>query len=583
LAWAIIIELRDDCPVCLPEQGRKDSYHHSGDSMKNKIVRIFPVYCRTSLPGLVLSVVLCLFPQLVQGQASLFSVEAPYLRALELEGRLVRPFLTYRSLSDEDYTGLEGVDSSWYTLPRNLKYGSGPFGFELFLPDTFMSYNTAYPHGMNDGALWQGVGFNAITTGGFRLSVPGFSATFKPELFFAENRDFEIMPAVVSYPRDTDGFGYFWAVGMDVYQRPGQDALSDWTWGDSEIRFDWKTATIGFGTQAVWLGPGLSNAIILSNNAAPFPKLDFGIRKTATPIGFVEARAFWGKLTESQWFNKNPDDDHTLLTGLTVAWSPWFFPELTLGANRTMLSRWTDQDWGGMLELVIPIVDMGYDLRDQRASITGEMLYPTVGLRLWFEWARNDHNSKVDTIIRYPFHSQGYAWGLEKLWKLSDPDFSVMAEAEFANTESSRNYQVYSRSYSFYSHHIIRHGYTSEGQILGAGIGSGGNFQRMAFSLLHPFGLATAYVERRNRDNDYVYFLNNHLPLADRVAAGDKYKYNAELCLGLSTSWQVHGFGIAQLGLSFNANHNPLYNPADRSTSTKLYSTHIYSRIKLTL
>ena len=561
----------------------QDNYQHAGAYMKERNDSFFPFRFRSNYCGLVLGIVLCFYPQAVHGQASLFSIEAPYLRALELEGRLVRPFLTYRSLSDEDYTGLEDTDSSSYALNRNLVYGSGHLDFELFLPDTFMSYNTAYPHGMNDGALWQGVGFNAITTGGFKLSLFGLSATFKPDLFFAENRDFDIMPAVDSYPRDTDGYGYFWGVGMDVYQRPGKDYLSDWTWGDSEVRFDWKTATIGFGTQAVWLGPGMNNAIILSNNAAPFPKLDFGIRKTATPIGFVEARAFWGKLSESDWFNRDPDDDHTLLTGLTVAWSPWFFPELTLGANRTMLSKWTDQDWGGMLELIVPIVGMGYDQRDQRASITGELLFPSVGLRLWVEWARNDHNSLIDSVIRYPFHSQAYAGGLEKFWRLTNPDYTLIMEAELANTESSRDYQVYSNSYSFYSHHIIRHGHSNEGQILGAGIGSGGNFQRLAFSLLHQNRSMTAYVERRNRDNDYVYFLNNDKPIGDRVAAGDKFKYNAELCIGLSTSWFLQNIGKALVGVSLNSNHNPLYNPADGATSTKLYSWHLYSRIKLTL
>lgn len=525
-----------------------------------------------------------LFPANTSAQASLFSLEAPFLRALELEGRIERPYLTYRMLSDETYTGLAEATAGWAGFPVVPVYISGPISFDLFLPDTFVSYNTAYPHGMNDGALWQGVGLNAITTGGFRLEAHGLSATIRPELFFVENRDFEILPAVDSYLRESGGFGYFWLVGMDVYQRPGSDSLIDWTWGDSEIRFDWKTATIGFGTQATWLGPGISNAIILSNNAAPFPKLDFGIRKTATPIGFVEARAFWGKLTESDWFNKDPDDDHTLLSGLVVAWSPWFFPELTLGANRTMLSKWVDQDWGGMLELIVPIVDMGYDQRDQRASVTAEMLYPTIGLRLWIEWARNDHNTHLYSIIRYPFHSQGYAGGLEKIWRLANPEYALVLNTEIANTESSRDYQIFGSSYSFYSHHIILHGYTHEGQILGAGIGSGGNFQRLELSLLHPSGLISAYFERLNRDNDYVYFTNNGLPLADRLAAGDRFKFNAEVCAGLSTTWIVDGIGMALVGFSFNSNHNPLYNPLDGGPdSTILYSWHLYSRIKLVL
>ncbi|MFH2115516.1 MAG: capsule assembly Wzi family protein, partial [Spirochaetota bacterium] len=238
-----------------------------------------------------------------------------------------------------------------------------------------------------------------------------------------ENRDFEIMDSV--YP-ESDGFGYF-RLGQDLYQRPGADSLYDWSWGDSEIRLNWKSATLGFGTQAIWLGPGLSNTIILTNNAPPFPKLDFGIGKTQTAIGEIEARAFWGRMTESDWFNDDDSDDHTLLTGLSAAWSPVFFPELTLGFYRTMLSAWTDQDWDGMLEILVPVMDvsMGLDRRDQRAAVSAELLFTEVGLRVWFEWARNDHNKWLVSVIRYPFHSQAYTLGMVKHWILPDTRFEL--------------------------------------------------------------------------------------------------------------------------------------------------------------
>ena len=520
--------------------------------------------------GLILWVLLVLLiapsSESAFAQASLFSHEAIFLRSLELQGALDRPFLGYRSLDDEtwDHTGLISGNLLRYPLPSISEIGA--FDFELYPADWYASYNSAYPHGMNDGALWQGVGFNTTFSGGFRLQVRNLSLTFKPQLLFMGNQDFDIMPT--AYP-DSDGFGYFRG-GQDLNQRPGPDSIYDWSWGDSELRFNWKNATIGFGTQAVWLGPGLSNAIILTNNAPPFPKLDFGMRKTETLIGEVEARAFWGRMTESDWFNDDEGDDYTLLTGLSVAWSPVFFPELTLGFYRTMLSAWTDQDWDGMLEILVPLMDvsMGLDRRDQRASVSAELLFTEVGLRVWFEWARNDHNKWFVSVIRYPFHSQAYTLGMEKHWTLPDPRFELLMQGEIANTESSRDY--FTAGYSFYGHHIVIHGHTNEGQIIGAGIGTGGNFQRLAFSLLHPLGSTTAYMERRNRDNDYVYYTTL-----------DPHTFNTELSFGLDTVWPVEDWAIAQLGVAWNNNHNPLYNPSNGFSSTIINSLFISVGLKL--
>lgn len=511
-------------------------------------------------------------------QVSLFSVEEPYLRALELEGKIERPFLNYRTLEDERWD-TDALTSEWtgFSLARTIR--SGELSLEPYAPDAFLSYNTAYPHGMNDGALWQGVGANATASAGFRAAGYGFSAAFKPEVHYSQNADFDIMPS--AYPSE---YGYFWAVGLDSYQRPGADPVADWSWGDSEIRYSWKAATVGFGTQAVWLGPGVNNAIILSNNAAPFPKLDFGVRKTRVPyIGDLEARAFWGKLTESEWFDDDPDNDETLITALSASVSPAFFPEFTLGFHRTLINPWADQNWGGMADLLIPAMgtSMAKDTGDQHASLTGELLFASIGFRTWFEWARNDHNSKLDSVIRYPFHSQAYSLGAEKIWRLPNPRFAVLAAAEVSTTESSRETELYWVQ-TFYAHHINIHGYTNAGQWLGAGYGTGGNYQKLGATLLHPRGTAEIFIERRNGNLDYVYFLHANDGIDDQLVHNDILKLNAELTLGLHTTWILRGLGLATVSAAYNMNHNPMYDGTD-STSNKLSSLRLIVGLKLAL
>jgi hypothetical protein len=83
-------------------------------------------------------------------------------------------------------------------------------------------------------------------------------------------------------------YGYFWGyahnVGIDAPQRFGDRPFFVYDWGDSEIRYTWKTLTIGFGTQAVWLGPAYLNPILHSNNAPSYPKFHIGLRRQQLTI-----------------------------------------------------------------------------------------------------------------------------------------------------------------------------------------------------------------------------------------------------------------------------------------------------------
>ena len=130
---------------------------------------------------------------------------------------------------------------------------------------------------MNDGALWQGVGINTNLTFGFQAKIRGFEILFKPIVIWEENRDFPILPTALP---DSGGYGYFWDIGVDLPQRLGDNSRYYFDWGDSEIRYSVASFTMGIGTQAAWIGPGRLNAIILSNNAPSFPKVDIGIRRT---------------------------------------------------------------------------------------------------------------------------------------------------------------------------------------------------------------------------------------------------------------------------------------------------------------
>jgi hypothetical protein len=503
-------------------------------------------------------------------QDALHSLDNDYYDLVALAGLVERPSIDYHSLSDQKWGEASGEHPWAETLRKRTVREAGPLSLQLYGPDSYSSYNSAYPHGMNDGALWQGVGLNTSLSAGFRLEAFGLSATLLPDIVWEENSDFEI--GTVDSTVHPNPYSSLWSRGIDQPQRFGDASVFGFDWGNSELRYDLGPATLGFGTQAAWLGPGRRNAIILSDNASPFPKLDIGIRDTPTPIGNVEFRSFWGKLLESDYFDSDPTNDENLITGLTAAWSPKWTPGLSFAVHRTMLSKWSDMSPYDIFTLLWPFMSSsaGSDNRDQRASISADYMIPGIGFETYVEWARNDYSPNLDMLIRYPFHTQAYTLGARKLARFSD---SLWLEilAELSNTESSRDYELINPT-TFYGHSTISQGYTNEGQIIGAGIGTGGNSQYLGFTLYYPRGSFELNGQRCNRNSDYVFFRHFGQTIADKRP--DEQIFNAELTFGIGATYFLGDAVSLRAGAAYCENRNPNYNP-ENITSTMVRNINL--------
>jgi hypothetical protein len=488
-----------------------------------------------------------------------------------LMGLNERPYLNYRTLSDLNWSEADGL--------------------RLYGPELFSSYNSAVPYGTNDGALWQGAGLNMSLTGGFRYEVHGFELTLRPQLVFSGNAGFPLVPSYngyatygsASYDGKADTYGYYGVGFVDAPQRFGTDPLYDWSWGDSELRYTWNTLTVGFGTQAVWLGPARFNPLLLSNNAPPFPKIDFGLRRQSLVLfgrhlGDVEARAFWGRTTESEYFDSDPDNDHNLFSGLSLGYAPAIVPGLSLGLNRIILTKWDDTDLVGILSLILPLKrdeDISYP-GDQRASITASYILPGVGLELYLEWARNDFSPTIDHVFRYPFHTHAYTLGLARIFDLgSGSARQGHVFFEFTNLESSRDYEFIGGATTFYAHGQITQGHTNLGQWLGAGMGTGGNSQTLGYRILHPDGSFTFYFQRVNPDNDYIWYL----------ASGDgseiEKRIRVDLSLGLEADYRLSETARLKSGAVFTYFYN--YDYLRNLPSGQFINIHAFTRLSLSL
>jgi len=515
-------------------------------------------------------------------QEVLLSSTEQYYDFLALDGYAERPYLNYRTLSDSEWqvTGESGNLWAGNNLGTTLPLGDN-VNFRIYGPELFSSYNTAAPYGQNDGALWQGKGLNSSLSAGARLEGYGFELTLKPVVVFSQNLGFETIQSAYSgadYAGKADTYGYYGVPSIDAPQRFGDDSFFDFSWGDSEIRYTWKTLTAGFGTQGIWLGPSKINAIMHSNNAAPYPKLDAGFRRTPVTLwgwyaGDVEARLWAGYLSESAYFDNIDSNDHNLFSGLAVAYAPSILPGLTLFANRSYLSKWKAENAKSLLSLMSINLEGGgdQDVWDQRASFGFDYLVPKGGIEVYGEAGINDYGPSLDGYIRYPFHTMVYTGGMRKSVPMP---FMTGAKGEilfeWSNLEMAQDSQFIGPT-TFYAHYQITQGYANQGQWLGAGMGTGGNSQLVGIKFYYTKGNIIFILNRINPDNDYLYAQTIFsIPNYGSDILFKHKNTKAILSLGLSTNYFIKS-NLTLLGsFMINSIHNPNYIGIDWLQDNKL-------------
>ena len=514
----------------------------------------------------------------ISAQEALKSTEEDYYDFLALQGITERPTLNYRTLSDSQWNLPQDANHVWsdnnlgttFTLWQKENPGENWFLkginqnllMKVYGPKWFNSFNTASPYGQNDGALWQGKGYNTSLTAGIRFEFYGIEATIKPNVNFSQNLGFELMTS--NYD---SAFGYIWGYaknkGIDKPQRFGDKAFWTFDLGDTEIRYTWKNFTIGFGNQSIWIGPAYINPILHSNNAASYPKLDLGLRKTTIKIpglnwniGDIETRIWTGYLSESQYFDNDESNNHNMIHGFTFAYSPSFVKGLTLFANRIALVKWKWEN----LKYILPLnqnthigeTDAG---EDQKMSFGFNWAFPQVGFELYTEIGLDDFvpDGFPQGYIRYPLHTLAYTAGLKKTFNINQ-EKQIFGELhlEINNSEMSQDFQ-FQWPYNFGFHHQITQGYTNKGQLLGTGYGYGGNMQYLDFSVLYPKGKSNFTIARWNPDNNYLYSKAINAK-ANEDELNDKYftAFKANFITGFSTLYYITK--------DFNINGSVLYN-----------------------
>lgn len=505
-----------------------------------------------------------LIPFCLSSQEVLKSTEEEYYDFLSLQGLVERPTLGYRTLSDSVWELPENAEHIW----KNNNLGSTKiiwesenqgqnwftkgfyhgFKYKIYGPEWFNSYNTAAPYGQNDGALWQGRGYNTSLTSGIRAEVFGFELTFKPMIAWSQNREFEINNEIYQNPYSYTFTSNTFIHYIDYVQRYGDSSVFNFSFGDSEIRWNWNTFTIGFGTQSPWLGSAYLNPMLGSNNADPYPKFDFGLRKTKVIIpgvnwyiGDIEGRVWTGILKESEYFGYRPETEKRMLNAMSASYSPSFIPGFTFGLNRIFMTRWRMDNLSYLFRLFTLSRSNGTNSgndEDQKFSIFIDWKFDKVGFEVYGEFGRDDFSSNETTN---PFHTAIYTIGAKQ--KIPLPwGLTSQLSFEWNNFEMSQDFQMQWTYLGFYSHGTLQQGYTNNGQIIGAGSGAFGNSQYLAYKVFFNKGYANLFFHRYCPNNNSIYSLNvNTTAPGDTSEFYNKWYANFEtyLCFGLEGLYYV--------------------------------------------
>src|SRR5437899_4220061 len=403
------------------------------------------------------------------------------------------------------------------TLTPALSGDSMRLRWALLVPEVTTVANSSLPFSLNDGALWAGRGWNARLRAGARLDWGPWFLVAAPEVLASENNSYELASplTVPTRPLLRNPLSSPWHLfpSIDVPLRFGQSGFVTVSPGQSTLGLRVGAAVVGLSTENEWWGPGIRNAIVMSDNAAGIPRVFARTaRPLRTPIGTLEGRWFVGGLAESPYFDYKPEDNRRSLAGVALAWRPASASGVSLGVARTVYAQ--VQDWGDLPAHLLDVLrDRGQRIspdsgalntREQVFAVFGRWVFPADRFAVHFEWARTELPYSIRDLLTSPNHSQGYTLGLEWATPAVRGRDLLRFQAEVTYLELSPSYRNRPED-SFYTSRSVAQGYTQDGQVIGAAIGPGASSQWIGVDYFAPSWRVGVFAGRIRWDDDALY------------------------------------------------------------------------------
>jgi hypothetical protein len=331
---------------------------------------------------------------------------------------------------------------------------------------------------------------------GFKLESLRARLIVAPELIISANSNWPLFhefyhPPVPPGRSPFDLPYYSGDFTIDVPMRFGDRRIRRLDLGQTTALISIKRVEAGFSNENEWWGPGIRNAIVLSNNAPGFPHL---FLRTAHPIetrfGAVELHWLVGGLTESSFFDTVSTNNSRSLSAIAATVQTRWDPNLSFGLGRSVYG--TTTGWGqipwrwfvvfGRTHLDVP--DTTHTQRDQLFTLFGRWVFPADGVEIYGEWGRTELNPSLRDFLVAPNHTQAYTLGLQ--WRGGDWNGGTFrVQSEITQLEQSATFRDGPLG-SWYTSPRVIQGYTNRGEVIGASIGPGSSSQWLAWDFLKP-------------------------------------------------------------------------------------------------
>jgi len=454
--------------------------------------------------------------------------------------------------------------SSHLAFVANDTNGARRTHWQFVAPTVRFTHNSALPYSLNDGALWAGRGASMDLTGGVSMRAGPVRLILVPELVVAANDSFARPDIYYNPPPPLPRSEY-----SSPFHGNGQSIDMPWRFGNAPIRqlypgqstamVDVGLASIGVSTENEWWGPGMRNALVLSNHAPGFEHAFVRTRDPiATPLGNFGARWIVGTLRESRYFDVDTSKLRSISL-LAVTWTPRQDSGLVVGFARSVLAP-SRRPIDALRDAWQVFADVGHPNarpyldstitpgRDQLFSLFLRWSFPKDGFETWAEWARTEVPLSLRDFIIYPNHTQGYTLGLQWTGDTLRWNARLHAEAEFTFLEQSTTYR-HREIGSWYTSRAVVQGYTNRGQSLGAAIGPGSSSQWIALDYVLPsweVGLNLTRIRWMNdamsqRDYGLSGWCQHDVSLLPGIRGAARTRFGT-VAMDYSAGWRINTF-----------------------------------------
>ena len=420
-----------------------------------------------------------------------------YVRVLQIAGKVDFQPWTVRGFSSRQLRSLTPTDSTlpWHRSAKALCLGSS--SVMLLTADAGAIYNSTFPYGGNDGAVWVGKGVTVAASAAGHGKLGPLTVTLSPAAFLTQNASFPIEPTGLTGERQYANWRY--PNSIDLPQRFGNDAYGAIEPGQSTAEIDLRYVALGGSTANQFWGPASEHPILLGSNAAGFPHL---YAQTAMPVvvpwfGRLHGRVFYGSLSQTRHSALAGSPDVRMASGLVGVFQPAFLPGVEIGGGRffqTLMPSWRltgtelARPFGVLFNSAAPET-----AGDQLVSLFGRAVFPGSGFEAYVEFGREDASADMRDFLLMADHDASYLLGVTKAWLRPGTVYSLRAEV--LNTRIT-HLALSSTQLPWYVHDKVRQGFTNAGQAIGSHAAFGGGGSILAAERYDTTGLWRVSWER---------------------------------------------------------------------------------------